>query len=92
MHISSESEHISLFTYWTGRSYLGIRPGAAQVASNPPRTLAFWSGGPRFPRSTAPHGFEVETDFMQDAFDSSRRDMRRSARRKLRELLVEVRL
>lgn len=67
--LRSESEHVQFFTMMTGRPYLGTQgTGEGQTAFNA-RTLAFWwQGGPHYPVSVRAHGFNVQRDFIRDAW------------------------
>lgn len=71
IEIVSESPHVTFFTEWAGRPYLGTQPGNDIVAVNA-RTLAFWwMGSARFPVRVPGKnrkGFTPASDFMQMAF------------------------
>ena len=81
--------HVEFFTTMTGRPHLGTQAGQPQVARNAP-TLAFWyDGAPRFPLSTAPHGFNVERDFVRFAWEMTKPTIERVARDVRAEIVEE---
>lgn len=71
IEIVSESPHVTFFTMWAGRPYLGTRPGADIIAVDAERLAFWWMGAARFPKKVEGQnrkGFVPATDFMQAAF------------------------
>lgn len=89
IEISSSSEHLQYFTRWTGRDWLGTRKGT-QVAQNA-RTLAFWWRGQGWwPKSARGGGFRPQSDFVQDAYNSTLESWKRVSSQEAREAMLYI--
>ena len=78
IEITSDSEHLQYFTTWTGRRHLGTRKRDPQVARNA-KTLAFWwQGEGHWPNAAQGGGFVPDTDFVQDAYNETKKYWERS--------------
>lgn len=74
IEIVSESPHVRFFTMWSGRPYLGTKPGADIVAVNAERLAFWWMNGARFPKVVPGEnrkGFTPSTDFMEVAYGAT---------------------
>lgn len=74
--LKSRSPHVVYFTRWTGRPWLGTRAGEPQVAKRTPFLFFWWRGKIRGPLSTRGHGFGVERDFLQTAYESTKSEVK----------------
>jgi len=70
--INTSSPHLKYFTRWTGRAWLGTHAGRPQVATHSKSLFFWWMGAARTPQSVRGHGFNVPTDFVEDAWTDTK--------------------